>query len=618
MIPFFDLRRLAVIVHDLCVVVLTWASILWIGQTIQAQPFNLDNLKTTFVDTLAIVLFAQSLFFWLYGLYRGLWRFASLPDLFHIIQASIMGLVGIGFLFYFMQALHRVSLYSLFYYPFILTFLLGAPRLFYRLLREHSFHFLLPSKQEKRVLILGAGQAGEMLARDIVRNREYIPIGFLDDNKRLRGAKVRGLPVLGQLTALADVIKTHQVDLLVISMPSAQDAQIQRVVEACEATELPFKILSDPQLSENKNSVNQLRSVSIDDLLGREKVQLNWDIIKAGVENKVIMITGAGGSIGSELCYQIARLQPQSLIAFERCEFNLYQIERRLQKQFPDLALQIFLGDVCDKTAVDHALQQYQPQVVFHAAAYKHVPLLENQIRAVASNNILGTKVLADSALAHDCESFVLISTDKAVNPTNIMGACKRSAERYIQHLSQQYKTRFTTVRFGNVLGSAGSVIPLFQEQIQQGGPVTVTHPDICRYFMTIPEACQLILQAGSMGQGGEIFVLDMGTPVKIRYLAEQLIKLSGKEPDKDIEIVYTGLRAGEKLYEELFLPDEETFSRTTHSKIMQAIHRHHDGVLLQQHIQQLQTACQTYDETGIKQLLQQMVPEFQPNNAVA
>ncbi len=601
-----DLRRLAVILHDLCMVAVAWLVVVWLVDDHTTQAM----IKITVLSTLPWILLAQSLFFSLYGLYRGLWRFASLPDLSHIIQASVMGCLTLMLLLYFKPDLIHLNVTDLIYYPFILTFLLGTPRLFYRLLREHSFHFLLPSKQEQRVLILGAGQAGEMLARDIVRNRQYIPIGFLDDNRRLRGAKVRGLPVLGQLQQLNDIIDKHMVDLLFIAMPSAQDEQIQRVIEACENSKLPFKILSDPHLHAGKDSLIQLRQVSIDDLLGREKIQLNWQLISAGLANKTILITGAGGSIGAELCYQIARLQPQSLIAFERCEFNLYQIDRWLRQSFPDLRLHIFLGDVCDPQAVNHVIEYYQPQVVFHAAAYKHVPLLQGQIRAAVRNNILGSKILADAAI-NRCESFVLISTDKAVNPTNIMGACKRSAELYIQSLTGKSSTRFTTVRFGNVLGSAGSVIPLFQEQIQHGGPVTVTHPDICRYFMTIPEACQLILQAGSMGQGGEIFVLDMGTPVKIRYLAEQLIKLSGKEPEKDIKIIYTGLRSGEKLYEELFHPDEETFSRTSHSKIMQAIHRPHDSRELIEKIEQLQHHCAVYDEAAITAWLQTVVPEF-------
>jgi FlaA1/EpsC-like NDP-sugar epimerase len=343
--------------------------------------------------------------------------------------------------------------------------------------------------------------------------------------------------------------------------------------------------------------------------LGRDKVTLDWNSIQAGLSGKCVMVTGGGGSIGTELCRQIAQLSPSRLIVLEQSEHNLYEIDRELRGEFTDLALTAVLGDVTDAVAVNRTLGTYHPQVIFHAAAYKHVPLLEDQVRAAAINNVLGTHVVAAAAVRHGCECFVLISSDKAVNPANVMGMTKRVAEAVCQGLNGQSKTRFLTVRFGNVLGSAGSVIPLFQEQIAAGGPVTVTHPEITRYFMTIPEACQLILQASTIGAGGEIFVLDMGRPIKIAYLAEQLILLSGKKPGDDVEIVYTGLRPGEKLYEELF-HDREQLDQTGHPKILLAHPRQLDRAEVEQALGDLRVACDRGDEATIRGVLWHLVPE--------
>jgi FlaA1/EpsC-like NDP-sugar epimerase len=355
--------------------------------------------------------------------------------------------------------------------------------------------------------------------------------------------------------------------------------------------------------------VKELRNVTIDDLLGREKVTLDWNAITGGLTGESILVTGGGGSIGSELCRQLARIKPAKLIVFERSEFGLYKIDLELRRLFPELVLESVLGDVSDRIGVDTVMREHRPSVVFHAAAYKHVPLLEHQARPAVLNNVLGTQVVADSADVHGARTFVLISSDKAVNPANVMGATKRVAEIYCQHLAQFSKTRFVTVRFGNVLGSDGSVIPLFQEQIASGGPVTVTHPDITRYFMTIPEASQLILEAATVGKGGEIFVLDMGEPVKISYLAEQLILLSGKRPGDDIEIVYTGLRPGEKLYEELFHSGEQ-FQPTAHSKLMLASSRSIDSAALESGLVALRGSVQVGSEEQIRVALLALVPE--------
>ena len=350
--------------------------------------------------------------------------------------------------------------------------------------------------------------------------------------------------------------------------------------------------------------------MSIDDLLCRDPVSLSKESIIKSIHQEVVMVTGAGGSIGSELCRQILLFKPAKLVVFDNSEFNLYQIDRELAGKYPDTDLQIVLGDVCDTSAIEHCMNEHKPSVIFHAAAYKHVPLLQHQARQAVRNNILGTRNMALAADKHGCNSFVMISTDKAVNPTNNMGASKRIAEIFCQNLNQRSKTNYITVRFGNVLGSAGSVVPLFKEQIAKGGPVTVTHPEITRYFMTIPEACQLIMQAAVQGEGGEIFVLDMSEPVKIAYLAEQMIILSGKTPGEDIEIKYTGLRPGEKLYEELF-HEQEQLAATDHEKILLAKTRIVDWEDLQSDFSAMDSASQLFEEDKLKVLIKKLVPEM-------
>ncbi len=385
---------------------------------------------------------------------------------------------------------------------------------------------------------------------------------------------------------------------------------MRRAVSFCEQAGVPFKTL--PNLEELINgevSVSGLRAVAIEDILGRDPVSLDWDAIRAGLAGRRVLVTGAGGSIGSELCRQLARLQPSQLILAENSEFNLYRIDSELSRVLPDCKVSACLADVADKARMEQLFVDYKPDVVFHAAAYKHVPLLEHQVREAVRNNVRGTRTVADLAAAHGCFEFVLISTDKAVNPTSVMGTTKRLAEIYCQNLDQHSTTRFITVRFGNVLDSAGSVVPLFREQISSGGPVTVTHEEMERYFMTIPEACQLIMQASVIGQGGEIFVLNMGEPVKIRDLAEQMIRLSGKVPEQDIEIKFIGLRPGEKLYEELFHCDE-ALKATSHKEILLAQHRTVDWQVLQDGVATMDSACDTLDEGVLLEQLQRFVPE--------
>jgi FlaA1/EpsC-like NDP-sugar epimerase len=495
-------------------------------------------------------------------------------------------------------------------YPVFLVGFLGAPRLLYRYWKDRTLS-LQAMRQGRRVLVLGAGRSAEALIRDMIRDGRYHPVGILDDESTLKHTEIQGVPVLGSLARLEDVARNSEAEFIVIAMPSATNAEMQRVVCLCEATGLPFRTL--PRLVDqlhSESSVNALREVSIDDLLGRDVVSLDLPAVQENLSGRVVMVSGGGGSIGAELCRQIAGLGPKLLVILDQSELNLFSIDRELRQNFPDLHLQAVLGDVTDEAAVNHVLNTHKPQVIFHAAAYKHVPMLQVQAREGVRNNVLGTWRLATAARRHGCRKFVLISTDKAVNPSSLMGATKRIAEVICECFNQFDGTRFVTVRFGNVLGSAGSVVPLFQEQIRNGGPVTVTHPDMTRFFMTIPEATQLILQAGSMGQGGEIFVLDMGEPVRIAYLAEQLIRLSGRVPGREIRIEYTGIRPGERLHEELFHEDER-LEKTGHRKIFRARQRPVDSGNLEQIMQEFVRACDEFDEDAIGALVRRLVPEM-------
>ncbi|TPW14446.1 MAG: polysaccharide biosynthesis protein CapD, partial [Halothiobacillaceae bacterium] len=559
-------RKVAIVCHDLVMV-----SLAWLLAGLIRNNFALSTESLTFLlQSLPVVLVVHGLVLWWVGLYKGVWRFASIPDLWNIIRAVVVGTLLTVLALFLLNRLAGAPRSIFVLYPFCLALLLSAPRLGYRMWRDHSLSTKAPPHAQ-RVLILGAGQAGEMLAREMCRLGEYHPVGFLDDNPRLKGAKLHGLPVVGTLGRLTKCVPELGIDIVMIAMPSASNAQMRRIVALCEQAGVPFRTLPRLQdLVSGHSVLSELREVSIDDLLGRDPVALET------LAGKTIMVSGGGGSIGAELCRQIARLNPATLVILDKSEFNLYTIELELRREFPSLVLYNCLIDITDRAAVDFILKSYRPEVIFHAAAYKHVPMLEHQARQAVRNNVLGTETLALAADRYGCGTFVLVSTDKAVNPANIMGASKRAAEIFCQGLDRHSHTRFITVRFGNVLGSAGSVVPLFRQQIAAGGPVTVTHPEITRYFMTIPEASQLIMQAAAMGSGGEIFVLDMGEPVKITDLAEQMIRLSGKVPGEEIEIIYTGLRPGEKLYEELF-HDMESLAETSHEKILLAASRYVD-----------------------------------------
>lgn len=591
-------QRLVAFLHDLAMVPVAWMGAYWLR-------FNLDLIPDPFLSQafllLPLVWVVQGLMFWLFGLYRGIWRFASIPDMARILKSVLTGLAIIAVISFLLTRLENVPRSVFVLDGILLILLLGGSRILYRWIKDR--HLYLGSG--KRTLIVGAGSAGELLARDLMRTSSSCHlIAFVDDDPNKIGKEIHGYPVAGSCSEIPHIVDQFKIELILIALPSAMVGQVRHVVEVCERTRLPFRIL--PRIEDVVSGhvgLKDLRDVRIEDLLGRDPINLDWQTITEGMQNKVILITGGGGSIGSELCRQIARLMPRKLVVLERSEFNLFSIERELRKDFPDLVLEVALVDVCDSISVEKTLRRHAPDIIFHAAAYKHVPMLEEQARAAAVNNIFGTVTISRLAEKFGCKSFVLISTDKAVNPANTMGATKRVAEMICQHQSTRSSTKYITVRFGNVMGSSGSVIPLFRDQIVHGGPVTVTHPDVTRYFMTIPEACQLILQASVIGRGGEIFVLDMGDPVRIAYLAEQMIRLSGKTPGEDVEIVYTGLRPGEKLEEELFHASEH-LAKTEYSKIFLASSRAVDDKFLEKMLSMINQACTDGEDEYIRKLI--------------
>lgn len=601
------LKKTFIVGYDLAAVCAAWLLSHWFKFNLHAIP---DYGFNAAVNTLPIVLLIQCVPFFFFGLYRGVWRFFSIPDLIRIIKAAMVGLIIISAISFFGQNIVEVPRSVPILYSLILIFLLSGGRFLVRWVKDYGYVF----HRGKRTLIIGAGAAGEQLARDLLRHtlRQYIPVGFVDDNHLLRGKEIHGIRVLGSCSEIPRIVNSSQIELILIALPSIDSASMRRIVNSCESVNIPFRTLpSLKDITAGKVNIESIREVSIEDLLGRDPVDLDWEHIAEGIQDKQILVTGGGGSIGSELCRQIARLKPREIVVVDQNEFNLYQLEMELNENFPQLQFHFFLADVTDEKMMHSIIASKKPHIIFHAAAYKHVPLLENQELTAIKNNVFGTLNICDIAVIHDVKKFVLISTDKAVNPTNIMGATKRVAELIVQSYNQNHASKFITVRFGNVLGSVGSVVPLFKKQIERGGPITVTHPEITRFFMTIPEATQLILQAATIGRGGEIFVLDMGEPIKIRYLAEQMIRLSGLQPEKDIQIVYSGLRAGEKLYEELFYL-EEHHQQTAHRKIFIA-NTLPNVIPLERYLREMKVACENCNSSKLREIMRAIVPEFNP-----
>lgn len=606
--------KLSVIAFDTLSIFLAWYLAYWLRYNLQPFPGNLA--KSPSLSALSILAVVQVVCYYYFRVYRGLWRFSSINDVSRILRAVVTAVVIVTPLFYFASLLQHIPRAILPLYCMILVTLLCGARLLFRSHWDRKNASSLDNETQ-RVLIVGAGQAGESLIRDLKRTKSYLPVGLVDDSIGMRGLEVHGVRVIGTVPKLHELVKQYKIDLIFIAIPSAGSVPMRRIVSHCEACNIPFHTLpSLKALASGQVKVDALRKVNIEDLLGRDQVHLSWDKIVAHIQGKRILVTGGGGSIGSELCRQIMALKPEKLFILDSSEYNLYRINQELGSIFPDVPIQLALVSITDLVAVDDLFGQFKPQVVFHAAAYKHVPLLEDQIRVAVQNNVLGTQIIAQASAAVGAEKFILISTDKAVNPSNIMGMTKRVAEIYCQNLNSRVNTQFITVRFGNVLGSMGSVVPLFQQQLEQGGPITVTHPDIERYFMTIPEASQLILQAMANGDGGEIFVLDMGEPIKISYLAEQMIRLAGKKLGQDIHIQYTGLRPGEKLYEELFHASEQ-LEPTEHEKLFKSSYRQIEWTQLTQTIRMLNTACASLQHDELLVLLKSLVPEFQCEHVI-
>ncbi len=603
-------RTVAIILHDILVAIFAWLAAYWLRFNLTMPP----EYQAAALSTLAWVVPLQAVVFWRFGLYRGIWRFASLPDLKRIVLAVGLAALLVPLVLVLFRVSAVVPRSVLILDPLLLVILMGGSRLAYRAWKEHRLASVL-HPDSKPVLVAGAGSAADFLLRELARNPAgFHVVGLLDDSRDKQGRLVQGIPVLGPLDDAAAVAKKMEVDDVVLALPSAAHEVRKRITQAC--AEAGLNVLTIPSLEDlvaGKVSVSSLRRIELDDLLGRDPVQLDDSGLHQLLTGQVVMVTGAGGSIGSELCRQIARFEPERLVLFEQSELALYAMEQELPQRFPGMQIVPVIGDVKNAAWVNRVMAEQWPAVVFHAAAYKHVPLMENDNAWEAvRNNVLGTQVVAAAAQAHGVIKFVMISTDKAVNPTNVMGATKRLAEMACQAMQQPTGTRFVSVRFGNVLGSSGSVIPKFQKQIEAGGPVTVTHPEITRYFMSIPEAAQLVLQAGLMGEGGEIFVLDMGEPVKIAELARLMIRLSGADEDR-IRIEYSGLRPGEKLYEELLADDESTLP-TPHPKLRVAKARVAMDTLAKE-LDEWFGSERFQTEAAVKQALTRWVPEYSPQN---
>ena len=562
---------------------------------------------------LPIILVVYWLSLFLFGIQHGLWRYVGLHDLGRILWASVAGsVVSFGIL-------HGLSRWVA--YPrsvIILTGLLSGLylagiRLAVRWFREWMQVW---SPMARRVLIVGAGNASELLVRDMLTDASYHyrPVGLIDDDPIKRRMKIHGVPVVGKIEEIPDLVRRLLVHEIIVAIPTASNTLKQKILAASEGFKVPIKILPNvKQLLADPAALRQIRPMSLEDLLQREPVQTDRQELHVLLEGKRVLVTGAGGSIGSELCRQIALYKPAMLVLFERYENGLHALDLELRSKFPLVKIVPAVGDVTVPERVSEVLAQTKPELIFHAAAHKHVPLMEVNPKEAVRNNVSGTKTVAEAALAAGVERFVLISTDKAVNPTSVMGATKRVAEEFIQSLNRNGQTKFTVVRFGNVLGSNGSVVPLFAEQIRTGGPVTVTHPDIKRFFMTIPEAVQLVLQASVLGHGEDVFVLDMGEQIKVADLAKNMIVLSGLVPDQDIRIVYTGLRPGEKLFEELF-EETEQVEPTAHPKIQRAVkHGTRSFAGIEQSIMGLEMVVSHGDDEALIRRLQEAVPSYQP-----
>ena len=576
-----------------------------------------SSLKINIVSILSLIIFSKLISYLIFGMYKGMWKYTSISDLVNIIKASSLATVlSISFL----ALSSKLSLIqnSIIFIDYVFcTILLSSSRASVRLFYSNYSQSLVPKKfssYKKRIVIIGAGSSSQKIIREISdnRNMKYVVVGLVDDDPSKFGATIHGVPILGPLQRLDKFDITF--DEIIICIPSATREEMRRIISICKSVDKPYRTVPTfSELIDGKVSINTVREVSIIDLLGREEIQLDRTSISRYLSGKKVLVTGAGGSIGSELVRQCLTFDPDLLILLDQSEHNLFNIEKECSNSKYPISFKAILGDIRDKTLLERVFSSFRPDVVFHAAAYKHVPMQEAHPWEAVLTNIQGTVNLINVAEDYSVNRFVLVSTDKAVNPTNIMGATKRIAEILIQSKSKNSKVNFITVRFGNVIGSSGSVIPTFQSQIRNGGPLTITDPKMQRYFMSISEAAQLILQSGSMGKGGEIFILDMGKPVNIKDIAYELIRLSGLEPEKDISIDYIGLRPGEKLKEEL-KGDQESVLETEHSKILMMKNSKalnwDDYIVL---VSRLIESAKTYDLQIISKEISACTKEYKP-----
>ncbi|MEQ2782366.1 polysaccharide biosynthesis protein [Lachnospiraceae bacterium AM25-11LB] len=596
------------------VVIIIMASV---GALIARFDFSYSSIDAVYLDSmyhyLPIHIFTTVVIFYFCRMYHSLWKFISIHELGYIILANTIS--------FFMQIIG----YCLFQYLIPKSYFFAQIMLqtamvigirfsyrFCRYLKEAREQRFGCGEPQKRVMIIGAGDAGRAIIKEILDSRHLTMkvCCVIDDDCNKEGRYINGIPIIGDRSVILKNVEKYKIDKIILAIPSASKEERREILEICKMTKCELKMLPGMyQLIDGELNIGKLRDVEITDLLGRDPIRVNLDEIMGYVEQKVIMVTGGGGSIGSELCRQIAMYNPKQLIIFDVYENNAYEIQQELKRHHPELNLVVLIGSVRNTHRMETVFEKYRPDIVYHAAAHKHVPLMEDSPNEAIKNNVFGTYKTAKAASEYGVKRFVLISTDKAVNPTNIMGASKRLCEMIVQSFDKISKTEFVAVRFGNVLGSNGSVIPLFKKQIAEGGPVTVTHKDIIRYFMTIPEAVSLVLQAGAYARGGEIFVLEMGAPVRIDDMARNLIRLSGYTPDVDIKIEYTGLRPGEKLYEELLMAEEgmkETANKLIH--IGKPIEM--DEETFFDKLAELKEACYNDDES-IKEKVQKLVPTY-------
>lgn len=626
----FTSRRIFVYFLDLFLIIESYL----LAQMLD-KDFNFSLLTPAFLlNVFIVVVVAQALVFVTSSMYRNIWAYASLYDLIEIIKTVTVACIVSGLaLFFFQQRLHFSRVVFLLDWGLLLAQVAGS-RLCWRIYRERHYvargiftntntntntNTKPGGRLARRTLIVGAGDAGDMLLREMnkQRNSPYQIIGFIDDDPDKQHMRLHGVEVLGTTAQLSETITAHSIEKVIIAVPSAGAAFVRSLVKRCQETGVKVKII--PGLSEiisGDVKVSHIRDVAIEDLLGRMSVALDDASIRKYLNGMRVLVSGAAGSIGSEICRQVATYAPAMLVLLDSAETPLFFIEQELTARFPALRIVPVLCDIRTQKRLEQIFSEIMPEVVFHAAAYKHVPLVEQNPAEAVLCNVLGSMNMATASCEHGVRNFVMISSDKAVNPTNVMGTTKRVAEKFIQALSEGSKTKFSTVRFGNVLGSNGSVIPIFTEQIRTGGPLTITHPEITRFFMTIPEASQLVLQSACFGEGGEIFVLDMGEPVRIVELAEELVRLSGLTPHTDIEFVYTGLRPGEKLYEELFFRGENILS-TPHEKIHVMSPAHQDYEQLRGQLNKLLNAASDNDAVTLIDTLQEIVPEYTPTSNI-